>query len=46
MTSALEGDAVLKVAGKGEGLDSLRRMLSARFNRSRAAEVEEAVAEG
>jgi len=31
---------------KGEGLDSLRRMLSARFNRSRAAEVEEAVAEG
>ncbi len=43
MTNALEGYAVLKVAGKGEGLDSLRRMLSARFNRSRAVEVEEAV---
>ena len=43
MTNALEGYAVLKVAGKGEGLDSLRRMLSARFNRSRAEAVEEAV---
>ncbi len=43
MTNALKGYAVLKVAGKGAGLDSLRRMLSARFNRSRAAAVEEAV---
>lgn len=43
MTNALEGYAVLKVAGKGEGLDSLRKMLSARFNRSRPAEVEEPV---
>lgn len=44
MTNALEGYAVLKVAGKGEGLDSLRKMLSARFNRSsRAAASEEAV---
>ena len=46
MTNALEGYAVLKVAGKGEGLDSLRRMLSARFNRSRAEAVEEAVPAG
>ena len=35
MTNALEGYAVLKVAGKGAGLDSLRQMLSARFNRSK-----------
>lgn len=34
MSNALEGYAVLKVAGKGEGLDSLRKMLSARFDRS------------
>ena len=33
MTSSLEGYAVLKVAGEGEGLDNLRRMLSARFGR-------------
>lgn len=33
MTNALEGYAVLKIAGKGEGLDGLRQMLSARFNR-------------
>lgn len=33
MTNSLEGYAVLKAAGQGEGLDSLRRMLSARFNR-------------
>ena len=46
MTNALEGYAVHKVAGKGESRDSLRRMLSARFTRSRAAEVEEAVAAG
>lgn len=33
MTNALEGYAVLKVAGKGHGLDEMRRMLSARFAR-------------
>ena len=41
----LEAHAVLKVAGKGSGLDSMRQMLSARFNRSRKGEavVKEAV---
>ena len=34
MSAALEGYAFLKIAGKGEGLESLRRTLSARFNRS------------
>lgn len=34
MTNSLEGYAVLKVAGKGAGLDNLRQMLSARFSRS------------
>ena len=34
MVAALEGYALLKIAGKGEGLESLRRTLSARFNRS------------
>ena len=34
MTSALEGYAFLKIAGKGTGLDNMRKMLSARFNRS------------
>jgi hypothetical protein len=34
MANALEGYAILKIAGKGEGLDALREMLSARFNRS------------
>jgi len=38
MSSSLEGYAVLKVAGKGTGLDGLRRMLSARFTRGRRAE--------
>jgi hypothetical protein len=33
MTNALEGYAVLKVAGKGQGLDAMRQMLSARFAR-------------
>ena len=42
MSNALEGYAVLKVAGKGEGLDSLRKMLSVRFNRRRAGETAEA----
>lgn len=35
MVNSLEGYAVLKVAGKGAGLDSLRQMLSARFARGR-----------
>ena len=38
MTNALEGYAVLKVAGKGEGLDAMRRMLSARFYRAARTE--------
>lgn len=38
MNCALDGYAFLKVAGKGEGLDALRKMLSARFNRSRATQ--------
>jgi len=37
MTAALEGYAFLKIAGKGEGLDGLRRTLSARFDRSAPA---------
>ena len=45
MSNALEGYAFLKVAGKGEGLDNLRRALSARFSRSGAKGVE-AEAEG
>lgn len=36
MTNSLEGYAFLKIAGKGEGLEALRQMLSARFNRSAA----------
>lgn len=38
MTASLDAYAVLKVAGKGTGLDGMREMLSARFNRSRKAE--------
>jgi hypothetical protein len=45
MTNALEGYAVLKVAGKGQGLDEARKALSARFARkTRAAETETATA--
>jgi len=40
MTNALQGYAFLKVAGKGQGLDEMRKMLSARFTRSKAAAVE------
>jgi hypothetical protein len=40
MTASLEGYAHLKVAGKGEGLDELRKMLSMRFSR-RSATAEE-----
>lgn len=36
MTNGLEGYAFLKIAGKGEGLEALRQMLSARFNRTPA----------
>ncbi len=35
MAASLEGYAVLKVAGKGEGLDGMRQALSARFARPR-----------
>ncbi|QWF15167.1 hypothetical protein [Lysobacter capsici] len=35
MSNALEGYAFLKISGKGEGLEGLRRTLSARFNRAR-----------
>ena len=36
MTNALEGYAFLKIAGKGEGLDHLRKMMLARFDRNAA----------
>ena len=36
MNNALEGYAVLKVAGKGQGLDRMREALAARFTRRRA----------
>ena len=42
MTGSLEGYAFLKVAGKGEGLDTARQALSARFSRGRRRKVEEA----
>ncbi|UNK57894.1 hypothetical protein MNQ95_01935 [Pseudoxanthomonas daejeonensis] len=42
MANSLEGYAVLKVAGKGTGLDSLRQMLSTRFARGRRAATDEA----
>jgi hypothetical protein len=34
MNASLEGYALLKVVGKGSGLESLRRDMSARFSRS------------
>jgi len=37
MSSALEGYAMLKVAGKTEGVEGLRRTLATRFNRSARA---------
>lgn len=37
MVNALQGYAFLKVAGKGQGLDDMRKMLSARFTRSSTA---------
>ena len=42
MTNALEGYAVLKVAGKGQGLDKAHKALSARFaRRTRVTETPE-----
>ena len=40
MVTALEGYAFLKIAGKGEGLDGLRRELGKRFNQSGARKAE------
>lgn len=37
MNNALEGYAVLKVAGKGQGLDRMRETLAARFSRRSTA---------
>jgi hypothetical protein len=34
MNASLEGYAVLKVSGKGEGMEALRRLLSQRFTRT------------
>lgn len=34
MNASLEGYAVLKVSGKGEGMEGLRRLLSQRFTRT------------
>jgi len=45
MTAALEGYTYLKVAGKGEGLESARRTLSARFSRGPRKKVEEVAGE-
>lgn len=41
MTGSLEGYAFLKVAGKGEGLDTARQALSARFSRGRRKNTDE-----
>jgi hypothetical protein len=43
MTASLEGYAYLKVAGKGEALDTARAALSVRFNRGPRKKVEESV---
>lgn len=44
MVSALEGYAFLKAAGKGEGVDGLKKLLSRRFEGGSRKEVEPAVA--
>ncbi|CAJ0822647.1 hypothetical protein [Ralstonia flaminis] len=44
MSAALEGYALLKVAGKGEALDTARKALSVRFS-SRAVKKEEVAAQ-
>jgi hypothetical protein len=38
MTTALEGYALLKVLGKGSGLDALRREMASRFSRKPSAD--------
>ena len=43
MVASLEGYAHLKVAGRGDGLDTLKEALGARFNRKRRQEAEPAV---
>ena len=43
MTASLEGYAYLKVAGKGEALDTARAALSVRFNRGPRKKAEESV---
>lgn len=42
MVASLEGYALLKVAGRGEGLDALRQSLGSRFDRRRRQEPEAA----
>lgn len=42
MSLALEGYALLKVAGRNQGLEALRKELSGRFSKSRAAVTEPA----
>ena len=37
MSLSLEGYALLKVAGKNQGLEALRKDLSSRFKQARAA---------
>lgn len=44
MSLALEGYALLKVAGRNQGLESLRRELSGRFSKTRAETVVAAAA--
>ena len=48
MNAALEGYAVLKVSGRGEGMEALKRLLSQRFSRTArsAASQPEPVAAG
>ena len=43
MSAALEGYTYLKVAGKGEGLEGARRVLSTRFSRRPRKKAEETV---
>jgi len=44
MSASLEGYALLKVLGKGSGLEALRKGMSARFARSTAADKAQAAA--
>ena len=46
MVASLEGCALLKVAGRGEGLDALRQSLGVRFDRKRRREPEPAAYPG